>query len=420
MNKATNGLPALQPPVDELEFRYLEFSERPLSDACWSVQTGPDGKVYIASCIEHTGGQSATVVRYDRGEDKLEYLFEVDEVTGDLRDSGRATQCKIHYSFVPDRKRNLLYAATHLSGAPKGMTHYDPWHSWMDPKLAFQGAYLILYDTEKDQVRDKTLMIPREGCRCLALNEERGLLYAITYPRDHFVVFDLEKRSLQDYGRIGSVNTQCIFTDRRGRAHWTDDRGQFLRFDPDEGRIRELPHHFPHAPYQSNWHGVLYDACPDANHESIFCVPWKTHPHLARFWPEEGKDGVLDDLGPITQERDEHQLMSVNIDHVGGLFTGVDGALYYTRSQWEPLPDRCLHGKNEGILTRYDPEAGRTKDLLSLHSSNGSHHYVSRAAMDEQGNVIMGKILTSPAGVYRLPPFTGTPTRLEQCLRLWG
>ena len=44
---------------------YHEFSENPLSDSCWSTQTGPDGCIYAACCVEHLGGQTVTVVRYN-------------------------------------------------------------------------------------------------------------------------------------------------------------------------------------------------------------------------------------------------------------------------------------------------------------------------------------------------------------------
>ena len=57
--------------MSALDWTYLEFTERPLSDSCWSVQTGPDGRVYIACCCEFTGGQSATLVRYDEEADRL-------------------------------------------------------------------------------------------------------------------------------------------------------------------------------------------------------------------------------------------------------------------------------------------------------------------------------------------------------------
>lgn len=154
------------------------------------------------------------------------------------------------------------------------------------------------------------------------------MVYAVTYPRDHFIAYDLQRSQLTDYGRIGSVNTQCIFLDRRGRAYFFEDSGRLLRFDPEGRRIERLKHVFPHAPYQSAWHGVLYDAAQDPTNGAIYMVPWKPHPHLARFWPEEGADGHLEDLGPLTQERDEREPMSVNLDHVGGLVFGPDAHLF--------------------------------------------------------------------------------------------
>ena len=156
------------------------------------MQAGPDGRVYIACCVEHTGGQTATVVRYNQQSGGIDYLFDLDEVTGDLRDSGRATQCKIHYSFVPDPGSGLLYSATHLSGPPIGEKGYNPWASWHDPVRSFRGSHLVAYDTRCDQVVDARLFIPKEGCRCLCIDPERGLLFALSYPRDHFLVYDLK------------------------------------------------------------------------------------------------------------------------------------------------------------------------------------------------------------------------------------
>jgi len=404
-----------------MNWKYHEFTERPLSDSCWSVQTGPDGRIYIACCTEHTGGETATVVRLDEATDTLEYLFDLDEVTGDLRDSGRATQCKIHYSFVPDREKGLIHAATHLSGPPKGETSYNPWASWNDPARAFRGAYLISYDTAANVVTESRLMIPKEGCRCLALDERRRVLYAVTYPRDHFVSYDLASGRLTDHGRIGSVNTQCIFLDPLGRAYLFDDSGRMLRFDPDHQRLEELPHLYPHAAYQSAWHGVLYDAVADPRSGAVYMVPWKGHPHLARFWPMEGAQGRLEDLGPITQDRDPRELMSVNLDHVGGLVWGADEKLYLVKAEWRGKSNGCCGESTSSMLMRFDPELGTWERLGALFGGNGSNHYVSRGALSAQGNMVFGKILAKPAGAYRVTlPDNPSDLNPNQYLRLWG
>ena len=404
-----------------MNWKYHEFTERPLSDSCWSVQTGPDGRIYIACCTEHTGGETATVVRLDEATDTLEYLFDLDEVTSDLRDSGRATQCKIHYSFVPDREKGLIHAATHLSGPPKGETSYNPWASWNDPARAFRGAYLISYNTAANVVTESRLMIPKEGCRCLALDERRRVLYAVTYPRDHFVSYDLASGRLTDHGRIGSVNTQCIVLDPLGRAYLFDDSGRMLRFDPDRQRLEELPHLYPHAAYQSAWHGVLYDAVADPRSGAVYMVPWKGHPHLARFWPMEGAQGRLEDLGPITQDRDPRELMSVNLDHVGGLVWGADNRLYLVKAEWSGKSTGCCGEVTSSMLMRFDPELGTWERLGALFGGNGSNHYVSRGALSAQGNMVFGKILAKPAGVYRVSlPEQPRDLQPDQYLRLWG
>ena len=404
-----------------MNFKYHEFSERPLSDSCWSVQTGPDGRIYVASCTEHTGGETATVVRLDETTDTLEYLFDLDEVTGDLRDSGRATQCKIHYSFVPDREKGLIHAATHLSGPPKGETSYNPWASWNDPARAFRGSYLISYDTTANVVTESRLMIPKEGCRCLALDERRRVIYAVTYPRDHFVSYDLASGLLTDHGRIGSVNTQCIFLDPLGRAYLFDDSGRMLRFDPDRRRLEELPHFYPHAAYQSAWHGVLYDAVADPRSGAIYMVPWKGHPHLARFWPMEGALGRLEDLGPVTQDRDPREVMSVNLDHVGGLVWGADNRLYLVKAEWSGKSTGCSGEATTSMLMRFDPECGTWERLGALFGGQGRNHYVSRGALSARGNMVFGKILAKPAGAYCVTlPDHPRDLRPDQYLRLWG
>ena len=183
-----------------------QFTSHPNSDSCWSLSAGPDGRIYAAACSEHLPGERVILVRYDDERDSLEYLLEMDKAVDDPRESGRATQCKIHYSFAPSPSEGILYMATHLSGPPIDQPIYSPWLSWHDSGRCFRGSALLAFDTKKDEVLWWDTLFPKEGCRCLYLDEEQGLLYALSYPRDHLFVYDLEKRRARDLGRIGSVN----------------------------------------------------------------------------------------------------------------------------------------------------------------------------------------------------------------------
>jgi len=407
-----------------IERAYYPFDRRPLSDSCWSLQTGPDGRVYAAACCEHTGGETVTVTRYNAATDELDYLFDMDQVTGDLRDSGRATQCKIHYSFAPDPATGLLYAATHLSGPPIGETRYNPWASWHDPVRAFRGAYLAAYDTVGERIVWTDLMIPKEGCRCLCLEPERRLLYALSYPRDHFVVYDLASRTLTDVGRLGSVNSQCIFTDSRGRAYTFADSGRLVRYDPDVGKMEELPQIFPHEACQGPRHGVVYDAVADPATGAVYAVPWKSRPHLIRFWPEDGAEGRLEDLGQVGPPSDPKRPMGVNRDHVGGLV--LHGRyLYYVVSNWLPEDlasiqnGRARPEQEIALLRRMDTDTLEHEDLCTLSEGAGAHHYISRGALAQDGSFFFAKIMAKPAGVYRVRlPDVGP--QAEPPIRYWG
>src|SRR5512146_607776 len=76
-----------------------------------------------------------------------------------------------------------------------------------------RGSALLAFDTKKDQVLWWDTMIPKEGCRCLLHDEERHRLYALSYPRDHFIIYDTKTRKRRDVGRIGALNAQTLCPD---------------------------------------------------------------------------------------------------------------------------------------------------------------------------------------------------------------
>jgi len=126
---------------------WYPFTEHPDADSCWSLSTGPDGRIYAAACAEGVPGGVVRLVRYNDASDSLDYLFDFDEKVDDPRDSGRATQCKIHYSFAPSVADGVLYMATHLSGPPIDQPAYSPWGSWHDAERCFRGSALLAFDT---------------------------------------------------------------------------------------------------------------------------------------------------------------------------------------------------------------------------------------------------------------------------------
>src|SRR5438552_2343399 len=267
---------------------WYPFTGHPDSDTCWSLSVGPDGRIYAAACAESVPGGVVEPVRYNEEHDDLDYLFNLAEMVGDSGDSGRATQCKIHYSFAPSMHDGVLYMATHLSGPPIDLPRYSPWYSWHDSKRCFRGSALLAFDTRNDRVLWWDTLIPKEGCRCLLHDEERGLLYAISYPRDHFIIYDLRNRKRRDIGRISSINPQALFLDKRHRVWTSSDYGRLVRYPPETDRLEISPGLLPHdLNYQTGWHSVFYDVAPCPDGESVYAATWCPNPRMMRIWPDE-------------------------------------------------------------------------------------------------------------------------------------
>ena len=404
--------------------KWYEFTGHPDSDTCWSLSVGPDGRIYAAACAETVPGGVVKVVRYNEQKDTLDYLFAIDEKVDDPGDSGRATQCKINYSFVPSMHDGILYMATHLSGPPFDQPAYSPWRSWHDEKRCFRGSALLAFDTKTDEVKWWDTLIPKEGCRCLLHDEDRGLLYALSYPRDHFIIYDLKTRKRRDIGRIGSINSQALFLDKKHRVWTTSDYGRLVRYDPQKDRLEHSPFALPHNPeFQTGWHSVFYDVAPCPSGECVYAGTWIANPWLMRIWPNEGEWPRVEDLGPSTQKRDPTIPHDTFVDHCGGLTFGGDGQLYYVASRWRdpvwnPLP--AGHKDREGVVWRLDPKTLRREEVARLDHPTGLAQYVSRGAADHNGDLFFGHVGNRPSGIFKVEmPASRKRKNAHLPIRMW-
>jgi hypothetical protein len=405
--------------------KFYPFTKHPQSDTCWALSVGPDGRIYAAACAEGVPGGVVTPVRYNEQRDDLDDLFDLAAAVQDPGDSGRATQCKIHYSFAPSMADGALYMATHLSGPPIDLPSYSPWYSWHDPKRCFRGSALVAYDTRQDAVLWWDTLIPKEGCRCLLHDEERHSLYAISYPRDHLTIYDLRTRQRRDAGRIGSINGQCLFLDRRHRVWTTDDYGHLVRYAPESDRLEISDAILPHDPsYQTGWHSVFYDVAPSPDGQCVYAVTWSPNPYLMRIWPNEGEWPRIEDLGPVTQARDATFPTSMYADHCGGLTFAGDGQLYYVASRWRDAvynPMDASHAAAEGVVWRLDPATLRREEVTVLAHPSGDARYVSRGAVDHNGDLFFGHVGSRPSGIFKVSmPADRKRPNAHLPIRMWG
>jgi len=361
------------------------------------------------------------VLRYDPRTEELVYLLDVAEAAGCPPDDGRATQCKIHYSMIVGDD-GIMYGATHLSGPAVGEVSYNPWATFDDPDRSFVGARMFAFDIASEKVLWTDTLIPHEGCRCVALDQQRRRLYAVGYPRDHFYVYDLTARERRDVGRIGSVNPQAVWLDARRRAYTTDDYGTVLLYDPEVEELIATALTAPRAPYQDGWHNMVYDVVQVPGQDAVVGVNWNVDPYLFLLRPgDEPGAGAMRDLGPATPGIDGLAPRGVNTNHAGGLVFAANGRLLLSVTRGGDEGDILPHVP--AMLKSMDLESGELRDVAELVAEDGTAiPYVSRAARIGPEHLVLGTVGRETVGIAHVVlggEWTEGPWQ-ETPRRYWG
>jgi len=383
------------------------FRELPEHETIWSMTSGIKGEIYVGICCEMTGGVSAYLARLNPDSGKTDYLLEVATALGVPAENGQATHAKVHFCLMQDDD-GLIYAATHCTGAPLNDFIWRPWNCWTHPQKHFSGSGILIYDPYKDNVLFSDIFLPREGSRCMALASKRKKIYGISYPRDHFFIYDIAKKELKDAGRIGSINPECMFIDAQENAYTTDDYGNILKYDADREEIVELGVQLPHAPFRDGFHNVFYDIAPCPDGESVMGVTWTFGDRLFRY---DYKKNKIYDYGNAYGKEEEEWFHIINT-HTAGLIFGRDGLCYYCSN----LID---NGKSTPHLIRVNVETGQKEDLGAILYQGRPTDHFSRAANDANGNLYFAETGACPTKLFKYTPENKSKLH-KNIRRYWG
>ena len=359
----------------------------PGHDTMWDMCMGPDDTLYIGACVEHTSGMSAWLCSYHHATDKIEYLADIGEVTGQDPASGHATQGKVHFSlcFGSD---GLLYGATHCTTAPKGDRIWSPFTMYCDPVRDFPGAYLFVHDPKTRETRSLGIITPREGVRVMVMDRERDILHGTTYPKCHYFVHDLRKRETKDLGRFGNVHQLALFLDDDGNGYTTDSFGRMIRCEAGTHRLTRLKTQLPHAPFRKGEHNIMAQAVRQPGTEIIYGGTYCADSHLFRYDP---RNDAMTDLGlPYGREDQPTCLAST---YAGGMTFGKDGHLYYG------IADGGVKDPDapRGHIIRHNVSTGEAEDLGLLVCENGQFSGRSvHAKTDSLGNIYIAQNSSVP------------------------
>jgi hypothetical protein len=384
----------------------IVFNKLPEHDTCWSFIEGSDGKLYAGVCGEITGGLSAYVVSYDPAEGSSKYLLEIAAAIGCPTDNGQGTHSKIHKCLLQDDD-GIIYAATHCTGPPLHDWIWRPWNCWTHPQKQFSGSGFVAMKADGELLYAK-ILFPKEGARCMALAQKRKKIYGLSYPRNHFFVYDLQTREVSDIGRIGNINPQCVFVDREENAYTTDDYGKIIKFVADRGELVDTGIMIPHASFRNGYHNTLYDVTPTADGKSVYGVTWTWGQRLFRF---DFADQHLQDYGKAYGEEDtewDHIIHS----HVGGMVVGPDEKLYFSVNLRSPNGSRPH-------LVRFDPET-QERELLGMIEADGiPGDHISRGAFGSDGMLYFAEAGNTPSKLFKCD-VGFQPAGKSAFRRMWG
>lgn len=340
--------------IPERCFRSLEISDASDHDVIYTVRAAPDGTIYLGVCSEMYRAVAARLYRYDPRTETFKLAADVEEVTGDRADSGRLPHSKIHLAICIG-KDGTVYAGTHLTAPPKGLP-FTPWHqTFGDPELGYPGGRIIAYYPETHKAELVATPSPYEGIRVMSMDRERNIIYCITFPRSHLVRVEPDSRQVKDLGRTSAENSMAMFLDHRGRVYLTDDRGFFLRYDPDLDEIERLSVRVPDAPWRNGRGNHLRRIVADPDGHTFWGVPFKSG-RIFSYDTQAGPHGRVIDYGHFLYEDRFNRWP--NLLGIKAMAMGKDGLIYLSVSEEEPYldPGTCR-------IFSYDPQTGEKRDF---------------------------------------------------------
>ena len=213
---------------------YSGFSEA--HDTYNGMSMASDGKIYyvLSSIAIDKGGQMYV---YDPETDKTEFLADLTEVCGEAAEKA-ISQGKSHVRFY--EKEGHLYFATHIGYYEMidGMERLpvDP----PDGYKVYPGGHFLSYSLSTKKFEKLASAPEGEGIITMTMDEERGHIYGLTWPKGYFLHYDMNTNELTNLGMVsenGEAGTPGEDYRVICRSMFVDDREGSVYFSTAEGGI---------------------------------------------------------------------------------------------------------------------------------------------------------------------------------------
>ena len=226
----------------------------------------------------------------------------------------------------------------------------------MNHPHGYSGGFFMKWDPKSKRLSNLGAGLPYESIKDIDIDPHTGVLYGITYPQAHLLVYDTKKNDLKDMGRLASSHVpRILFTDQWGNCYYVDWRQRLVKYEKKTGQLvfaeQSLPA-FEDTPGSRIITGIKTYA-KDHKRGTIYLITYGGK--VVSFKPQEEGIGNVKDLGGVY----EIGLKNKWGPYVPNLNFGNNGKLYYFIGG---------HGNyiKEGItvLVELDPKSGKRKVLF--------------------------------------------------------
>ncbi len=355
--------------VDLRDLGYPDVNEIPVnSSAITSLLTARDGMIYGG-----TSGDEAYLFLFDPAINKVRHLGKIPGQSG------------VHHALVEDKNGNVyigtgknIFEEISLSKWGEGDDLLDV-TLWKDIKKHFRdyaGGHLYCYRPASSnrnvkladmaaEVEDLGIPLKNNSVYALTINPEGDEIYGLTYPDDHFFVYNIALKKFTDLGEVDPQKVfhgperpwrtiaRALICDDSGRVFMSGNKGMLVYYDPGSGTLVktdiELPGDYYYLQFYEDYTAVEYFA-RDANG---LIYGGTTDGYLFSLDPEKMQ---LNNLGKVRGDR-----------RLRCLTVGKDGKVYLMAGE--------ISASRPCQFYSYDPQRGHFENLGLLIADRSPYYY---------------------------------------------
>jgi hypothetical protein len=181
---------------------FIQYPDFPGAKSTWGdIGYNPKYNSVYIGVTNHI--DSVGLYEYNISKNSMELKGFIDELAN-LRSF--QWQGKVHSKIIADSDGNIYFST---DGGD--MRQLD----FMNGPHGYAGGYFMKWDPIEKRLTNLGMGLQYESLKDIDLDPESGIIYAVTFPQVHFIVYDAKKNNLRDLGRLGCAHVpRVLFTDQ--------------------------------------------------------------------------------------------------------------------------------------------------------------------------------------------------------------